>query len=148
MRLAPGMADHEKSADRNTLAEGGHPVPAYGAPLPHRSTHVIFHFDDGSVLYLTDIRQFGRVWILPESGVQPLLDQAKLGPEPLDPEFTVDVLRERLTRRQKMPLKPILLDQKVVGGSLSSKVMGTVSRVLPDNVKAIGSRLISSPHGQ
>ena len=39
-------------------------------------------------------------------------------------------------------------DQKVVGGSLSSKVMGTVSRVLPDNVKAIGSRLISSPHGQ
>jgi uncharacterized protein len=36
-------------------------------------------------------------------------------------------------------------DQKVVGGSVSSKVMGTVSRVLPDTVKAVGSRLISLP---
>jgi formamidopyrimidine-DNA glycosylase len=114
LRLA-GQLVH-RDAGGTTLAEGGHPVPAYGAPLPHRSTHVIFHFDDGSVLYLTDIRQFGRVWILPEDGVQPLLDQAKLGPEPLDPSFTVDVLRERLARRQKMPLKPVLLDQHVVGG--------------------------------
>jgi formamidopyrimidine-DNA glycosylase len=114
LRLA-GQLVH-RDAEDHTLAEGGHPVPAFGAPLPHRSTHVIFHFDDGSVLYLTDIRQFGRVWILPEAGVQPLLDQAKLGPEPLDPSFTLDVFRERLARRQKMPLKPILLDQHVVGG--------------------------------
>jgi formamidopyrimidine-DNA glycosylase len=114
LRLA-GQLVH-RDAEGRTLAEGGHPVPAFGAPLPHRSTHVIFHFDDGSVLYLTDIRQFGRVWILPQSGVQPLLDQAKLGPEPLDPEFTLDAFRERIARRQKMPLKPILLDQTVVGG--------------------------------
>ena len=45
-----------------------------------------------------------------------MLDQAKLGPEPLDPEFTLDVFRERIARRQKMPLKPVLLDQTVVGG--------------------------------
>ena len=114
LRLA-GQLVH-RDAENRTLAEGGHPVPSYGAPLPHRSTHVIFHFDDGSVLYLTDIRQFGRVWILPEAGVQSLLDQAKLGPEPLDPAFTLEAFRERIARRQKMPLKPILLDQKVVGG--------------------------------
>jgi short-subunit dehydrogenase len=36
-------------------------------------------------------------------------------------------------------------DRKVVGGGLSSKVMGTVSRVLPDSVKAVGSRVISAP---
>jgi short-subunit dehydrogenase len=36
-------------------------------------------------------------------------------------------------------------DQKVVGGSVSSKVLGTVARILPDNVKAIGSRVISIP---
>jgi formamidopyrimidine-DNA glycosylase len=114
LRLA-GQLVH-RDAQGSTLAEGGHPVPAYGAPLPHRSTHVMFTFDDGSILYLTDIRQFGRVWVLPEAGVEPLLEQAKLGPEPLDPEFTLDVLRERLARRHKMPLKPILLDQKVVSG--------------------------------
>lgn len=114
LRLA-GQLVH-RNAQHQMLAEGGHPVPAFGAELPHKSTHVIFHFDDGSVLYLTDIRQFGRVWILPEDGVQPLLDTAKLGPEPLDDAFTLDVLRSRLERRQKMPLKPVLLDQHVVSG--------------------------------
>jgi formamidopyrimidine-DNA glycosylase len=114
LRLA-GQLVH-RDAQNVTLAEGGHPVPAFGAPLPHRSTHVIFTFDDGSVLYLTDIRQFGRVWMLPEDGVQPLLDAAKLGPEPLDPTFTLDVLKERVARRQRMPLKPVLLDQGVVSG--------------------------------
>lgn len=34
-------------------------------------------------------------------------------------------------------------DQKVVGGSLASKAMGTVSRILPDRVKAMSSRMIS-----
>jgi formamidopyrimidine-DNA glycosylase len=114
LRLA-GQLVHRDAGGR-TLAEGGHPVPAFGAELPHRSTHVIFELDDGSRLYLTDIRQFGRVWILPEAGVAPLLGQAKLGPEPLDPGFTLDVLRERLARRRRMPLKPALLDQQVVGG--------------------------------
>jgi len=114
LRLA-GQLVHRDAAHANIVV-GGHPVPAYDAPLPHRSTHVIFHFDDGSILYLTDIRQFGRVWVLPDSAVQPLLDEAKLGPEPLDDTFTVDVLRERLARRQKMPLKPVLLDQHVIAG--------------------------------
>lgn len=36
-------------------------------------------------------------------------------------------------------------DKKVVAASPLSKVMGTVSRVLPDSVKAAGSRLISVP---
>ena len=36
-------------------------------------------------------------------------------------------------------------DQKVVGGSLASKAMGTVSRILPDRVKAMSSRMISVP---
>jgi uncharacterized protein len=36
-------------------------------------------------------------------------------------------------------------EQKVVGGSISSKVLGTVSRVLPDRVKAVGSRVLSVP---
>jgi len=114
LRLAGQMI--HRDAEQATLASGGHPVPAYDAPMPHRSTHVIFHFDDGSILYLTDIRQFGRVWVLPDAGVDQLIEQAKLGPEPLDPSFTVDMLRERLARRQKMALKPVLLDQHVIAG--------------------------------
>jgi uncharacterized protein len=37
--------------------------------------------------------------------------------------------------------------QKVMGGSLLSQAMGTVSRFLPDAVKAAASRLISAPRG-
>ncbi|MEZ0341016.1 SDR family NAD(P)-dependent oxidoreductase [Mycobacterium sp. pV006] len=39
-------------------------------------------------------------------------------------------------------------DKQVVAASTSSKVIGTVSRVLPDSVKAAGSRLISRPLGR
>ncbi|MBA2448154.1 MAG: bifunctional DNA-formamidopyrimidine glycosylase/DNA-(apurinic or apyrimidinic site) lyase [Chloroflexi bacterium] len=114
LRLA-GQLVH-RAADGATLAEGGHPVPAFGAPLPHKSTHLVFHFDDASTLYLTDIRQFGRVWLLPSEAVDPFLARARLGPEPLDPEFTVDILAERLARRPRAPLKPLLLDQTFLGG--------------------------------
>jgi short-subunit dehydrogenase len=36
-------------------------------------------------------------------------------------------------------------EQKVVGGSVMSKAMGTANRVLPDSVKAAASRLLSVP---
>src|SRR5439155_25343777 len=49
------------------LATGGHPVPAFDASLPHKATHAVFGLDDGSRLYLTDIRQFGRIWLMPQA---------------------------------------------------------------------------------
>jgi formamidopyrimidine-DNA glycosylase len=114
LRLA-GQLVH-RDAGGNTLAEGGHPVPAFGAPLPHKSTHMVFDLDDGSTLFLTDIRQFGRVWFLPLDAVPELLAAARLGPEPLDEEFSLAELRTRLTRRPRGQLKPLLLDQSFVGG--------------------------------
>jgi len=114
LRLA-GQLVH-RDAHGATLVQGGHPVPAWGAPLPHKSTHLVFHLDDGSTLYLTDIRQFGRVWLMPPSGVEPLLARSRLGPEPLDPEFTADLLAQRLAARPRAPLKSLLLDQSFVGG--------------------------------
>ncbi|MFN8521821.1 MAG: bifunctional DNA-formamidopyrimidine glycosylase/DNA-(apurinic or apyrimidinic site) lyase [Chloroflexota bacterium] len=114
LRLA-GQVVHRDSTG-NTLAEGGHPVPAYGAPLPHKSTHVLFHLDDGGTVYLTDIRQFGRVWLMPSDDLDPFLEAANLGPEPLSDALTLPFLRDRLARRGRMPLKPLLLDQSFVGG--------------------------------
>ncbi len=114
LRLA-GQLVHRDAAGA-TLAQGGHPVPAWGATLPHKSTHMIFALDDASTLYLTDIRQFGRVWLMPPSDVEPLLARARLGPEPLDPAFTVDALVARLARRPRALLKPLLLDQSFLGG--------------------------------
>ena len=114
LRLAGQLVHRDRAGA--TLAEGGHPVPAWGSPLPHRSTHLIFRLEDESVLYLTDIRQFGRVWLLPSGAVDPLLAKARLGPEPLEPDFTIDALRARLARRPRAQLKPLLLDQSFLGG--------------------------------
>ena len=94
----------------------GHPVPAYDAPLPHKSTHLRLDFDGDAQLYLTDLRHFGRVWLLPHEAVSAYLTGLKLGPDVLAPEFTLKLLRQRLARRPNSRLKPALLDQAVVAG--------------------------------
>ncbi len=104
-----------RRADGASLAVGGHPVPRFDAPLPHRSTHLILGLDDGSQLYLTDIRHFARVWVLPAADAEARLAALGLGPEPLDPAFTPRVLAEALAGRRR-PLKPTLLDQTRVAG--------------------------------
>jgi formamidopyrimidine-DNA glycosylase len=38
------------------------------------------------------------------------------GPEPLDAEFTDDVLKERLSQATKKKIKPLLLDQSFIAG--------------------------------
>jgi formamidopyrimidine-DNA glycosylase len=105
-----------RAADGRTLATGGHPVPAFDAPLPHKATHAIFRLDDGSLLYLTDIRQFGRLWLMRSATVEAFLAQARLGPEPLGESFSLDEFRQRLGRRPRAALKPLLLDQRFLGG--------------------------------
>jgi formamidopyrimidine-DNA glycosylase len=101
--------------ERREVAHGGHPVPMWGAPLPHKSTHVVFCLDDGSILYLTDIRQFARLHLLPDTEVARFLKKQRIGVEPLTRRFTASQFAEKL-RRRSIPLKTTIMDQSVVGG--------------------------------
>lgn len=101
--------------DGSELGHGGHPVPMWGAPLPHKSTHVVFCLDDDSILYLTDIRQFARLHLMPSAQLAPFLKGQRLGPEPLTRRFTARLLGEKL-RRRGIPLKTTIMDQSVIGG--------------------------------
>ncbi|HEY0583342.1 MAG TPA: DNA-formamidopyrimidine glycosylase [Chloroflexota bacterium] len=103
------------SADGQVLAHGGHPVPMWGSPLPHKSTHIVFCLDDGSILYLTDIRQFARVHLMPDTEVVKFLDRQKIGVEPLTRRFTAQDFGAKLKRRG-IALKTTIMDQSVVGG--------------------------------
>jgi formamidopyrimidine-DNA glycosylase len=103
------------AADGTELGHGGHPVPMWGSPLPHKSTHVVFCLDDGSVLYLTDIRQFARLHLMPDSEVARFLKKQKIGVEPLTRKFTSRDFATKLGRRG-IPLKTTIMDQSVVGG--------------------------------
>jgi formamidopyrimidine-DNA glycosylase len=94
----------------------GHPVPPYDAPLPHKSTALRLDFEPGIQLYLTDVRHFARVWLLPVDELQWYVTSLGLGPDLLSAQFTAETLRQRLERRRNGRLKPVLLDQSVVAG--------------------------------
>ena len=49
----------------------GHPVPDPAGPYPHKTTHVTFRFDDGTIAYFSDVRQFGWFRLMPTSSVAP-----------------------------------------------------------------------------
>jgi formamidopyrimidine-DNA glycosylase len=72
--------------------------------------------DDEHALAFCDPRRFGTGMVFAdEHAARDYLD-ARLGPEPLDPDaFTVDVLRDAL-RDRAAPVKGILLDQKKIAG--------------------------------
>jgi formamidopyrimidine-DNA glycosylase len=103
------------SSDGREIAHGGHPVPMWGTRLPHKSSHVIFCLDDASILYLTDIRQFARLHLMPTDQVARFLKGQKIGVEPLTRRFTARELATKL-RRRSIPLKTTIMDQSVIGG--------------------------------
>ncbi|MDQ6418387.1 DNA-formamidopyrimidine glycosylase [Paenibacillus sp. LHD-117] len=88
----------------------------FGADEPvENHTHVLFRFDDGTELRYKDVRQFGTMHLfLPgEEFLLPPLN--KLGLEPLEAEFTLHALRERLQKRSTR-IKPLLLAQEHIVG--------------------------------
>jgi formamidopyrimidine-DNA glycosylase len=73
--------------------------------------HVVLSFDDGRQLRFHDTRKFGRIYLVKDP--QRILN--RLGPEPLEKNFTVKVLAEQLKRHRRL-LKPLLLDQSFIAG--------------------------------
>lgn len=94
----------------------GHPNESLIGELPDRSTRVTLTFDDGSHLYFNDQRKFGWMKLLPTIEVPNIDFMKKVGPEPLESDFTPAEFTERFTRRAKTNIKAALLDQSVVAG--------------------------------
>lgn len=94
----------------------GHPNDSLIGELPDRSTRVIFTFTDGSHLFFNDQRKFGWVRLVPTLEVPNIDFMKKVGPEPLEDDFTAREFAARFTRRAKTSIKAALLDQTVVAG--------------------------------
>jgi formamidopyrimidine-DNA glycosylase len=78
---------------------------------PDRYTTAVFGLDNGLELIFCDRRKLGTVSLINDE----IEIVHKLGPEPLDPHFTVAVLRNRLGNRNA-PIKAVLCDQKFIAG--------------------------------
>lgn len=75
-------------------------------------THVVATLDDGRTLRFHDPRRFGLMRVGPAAE---LAELAALGPEPLAPDFSAELLHG-IARRQRRAVKSLLMDQQVVAG--------------------------------
>lgn len=94
----------------------GHPNDSLIGELPDRSTRVVMGFGDGSKLYFNDQRKFGWVRLMPTLEVPNIDFMKKVGPEPLEADFTGEAFAARFARRARTNIKAALLDQTVVAG--------------------------------
>ena len=81
------------------------------ADPPDDYTRAVFVLDDGHELRWTDLRKFGTMWLVEDA----TMVMETLGPEPLEAEFTPEVLRARAGKRTA-PIKSVILDQTVLAG--------------------------------
>jgi formamidopyrimidine-DNA glycosylase len=86
------------------------------APL-QKHTRIRLLFAQNQELRFVDTRTFGKFWYVPPQ-TEPssiIIGLQKLGPEPFDPDFTVQYFTQQLHNRRRL-IKTLLLDQSVVAG--------------------------------
>jgi formamidopyrimidine-DNA glycosylase len=83
----------------------------------HPPTHLRARWElaDGRVLRFDDIRRFGRIAVVDRGQHSGLPTLAALGPEPFDPAFTPELLRNCINGSSRA-VKTQLLSQRVVAG--------------------------------
>ncbi len=78
---------------------------------PPKYTRAIIHLDKDINIFFRDPRKFGVMRLVEDADSV----VGKLGPEPLEAEFTPQLLARRLTKRTA-PVKAILCDQNFIAG--------------------------------
>jgi formamidopyrimidine-DNA glycosylase len=87
-------------------------MDAMGRVIPPRKhDRAALVLDENLRLSFEDTRKFGRIWLVQD------VDEVvgRLGPEPLNPEFTPEIFYQHLLSFKRQ-LKPLLLDQTFLAG--------------------------------
>lgn len=80
-----------------------------------KHTHAIFQLDSGEELRFSDLRRFGRFWLLKPGEKDIYTGMDKLGLEPFDENLSAGYLKQRFGG-SKRAVKTCLLDQTAVAG--------------------------------
>ena len=102
--------------DNSSRFGAGHPNDSLVGNLPDKSTRVIITFEDESHLFFNDQRKFGWVRLIPTAEVPSLSFMQKVGPEPLEADFTAEQFIARFKKRPRTSIKAAILDQSVIAG--------------------------------
>ena len=100
-------------------------------PLPPYP-HVVFYLDDDRRLVFCDMRQFGRMRLLPAKKLSALPQIETLAPEPLTDDFSLAYFLETLSKSRRS-LKQLLLDQtRILGlGNIYASEALFLARISP-----------------
>jgi formamidopyrimidine-DNA glycosylase len=112
--LAP-LLDKERG-----LRRGSNWVPIKGnSPLNdpyNRFIHVVFSFKNGKHLAFSDARKFGKITLLDTKLAHDSKHLNKIGPEPLDKQFTIANFKLRISKKPNAKIKTVLMDQNIIAG--------------------------------
>ena len=82
----------------------------------NRFIHFTITFTNGEKLYFSDMRKFGKITLLDTKTAHDTKHLNNVGPEPLEKNFTLGVLKERLAKKPNGKIKTVLMDQSIVAG--------------------------------
>jgi formamidopyrimidine-DNA glycosylase len=88
----------------------------YGKDPKIKFAHVVFSLSNKKYLVFSDIRKFGKITLLDTKVAHDSKHLNNIGPEPLDKNFTLKILTERLNKKPKGKIKSVLLDQSIIAG--------------------------------
>ncbi|MDN5835219.1 MAG: hypothetical protein L0H36_01120 [bacterium] len=111
--------DEQKNATvsaNETRFGAGHPNDSLIGKLPDKSTRVKINFSDEANLFFNDQRKFGWMKLMPTAEVSNIDFMRKVGPEPLESNFSPEQFQQRFLRRARTTIKAALLDQTVIAG--------------------------------
>lgn len=97
-----------------------------------RQPSLLLQLDSGEQLGFFKIT-LGYVHLVNTTNMAEMSELADLGPEPLDPDFTVSLFRQLLSKRKGM-IKPLLIEQSFIAGigNVYSNEILFCSRIKPD----------------
>ncbi len=102
--------------NRGTGFGGGHPTDSLIGQLPDKSTRVQLQLTNGT-LFFNDQRKFGWIKLEPTKDLMTHNEfLRRLGPEPLESNYTFDMFKTAVQKRQNTSIKAAILDQSVVAG--------------------------------
>jgi formamidopyrimidine-DNA glycosylase len=78
--------------------------------------HLVYYFSDGSRLFHNDLRQFGYVKLVKTNELADFFKKEKLGPEPLEKDFSFDDFLALLAKRPKAKIKQFLMNPQNIAG--------------------------------
>jgi len=86
----------------------------------NRFIHLVFTFNNGKTLELSDMRKFAKVTLISKDhiaeGLEQSLHLAHIGPDPLDKSFSFPLFIERTSKRPNGRIKTVLMDQSIIAG--------------------------------